>query len=220
MNTVHAVRPLPAVGGAGSARGWDSVDALPVAMVHPRSSSHRPSVEVRIAADAEAIHLRWTVDDRHVLSRVTELNGPVCHDSCVEFFFTPPGVDGYVNLEINAGGTIHCSYFHAPGSLVRPIAPADATQIGVVSSLPRVIDPELAGPLTWTLTVRLPFATIATLVGRPAPGGGLWRGNFYKCADQCSHPHWLSWLPVGEPFNFHRPDTFGSLRFPASDRPR
>ena len=24
-----------------------------------------------------------------------------------------------------------------------------------------------------------------------------WRGNFYKCADESSHPHWASWAPIG-----------------------
>ena len=42
--------------------------------------------------------------------------------------------------------------------------------------------------------------------------GQTWRGNFYKCADRSSHPHWASWSPLGEPLNFHTPQFFGPLR--------
>ena len=42
--------------------------------------------------------------------------------------------------------------------------------------------------------------------------GATWRANFYKCGDETSHPHWLSWSPVKE-LNFHAPDDFGELKF-------
>jgi len=41
--------------------------------------------------------------------------------------------------------------------------------------------------------------------------GQTWRANFYKCADDSSHPHWMSWNPVGDPLSFHRPERFGVL---------
>jgi len=41
-----------------------------------------------------------------------------------------------------------------------------------------------------------------------------WRVNFYKCADDTSHPHWLTWSPVDLPEpNFHHPQSFGILQF-------
>ena len=42
--------------------------------------------------------------------------------------------------------------------------------------------------------------------------GEVWRGNFFKCVEENSHPHWASWSPVDE-FNFHLPQCFGVLRF-------
>ena len=43
--------------------------------------------------------------------------------------------------------------------------------------------------------------------------GQTWRGNFYKCGDHTSHPHWASWSPIGEQLDFHQPEFFGELRF-------
>jgi hypothetical protein len=38
--------------------------------------------------------------------------------------------------------------------------------------------------------------------------------NFYKCADQTSHPHWLTWASVDYPQpKFHLPEFFGRLVF-------
>jgi hypothetical protein len=49
-------------------------------------------------------------------------------------------------------------------------------------------------------------------VGPLAPlAGQVWRGNFYKCGDRTSHPHWAAWSPVDE-LNFHLPRCFGALR--------
>lgn len=40
------------------------------------------------------------------------------------------------------------------------------------------------------------------------------KANFYKCGDNTSKPHYLSWNPIGtESPDFHRPDFFGNLIF-------
>jgi len=39
------------------------------------------------------------------------------------------------------------------------------------------------------------------------------RGNFYKCAEDNSHPHWASWASMGGELNFHLPDRFGWFSF-------
>src|ERR1035438_4954679 len=62
------------------------------------------------------------------------------------------------------------------------------------------------------LSFWIPLALFAHYLGPLGTlQGQVWRGNFFKCAEENSHPHWASWLPVDE-FNFHRPNCFGSLR--------
>jgi len=65
----------------------------------------------------------------------------------------------------------------------------------------------------WTLRFYIPFAVFENYVGPLGEvAGQSWRGNFFKCAEDCSHPHWAAWSPVDE-FNFHLPRCFGTLRF-------
>ena len=99
----------PALSAGFSDPSWAAAPAVHLGHFHARSSAHRPDVAVRLAASATHLHCCWRVADAQVLSRVTATNGSVCADSCVELFFSPPGAVGYFNLEINAGGTRHCS---------------------------------------------------------------------------------------------------------------
>ena len=69
--------------------------------------------------------------------------------------------------------------------------------------------------MTWTVAYALPVSLLRDYgpVLTPSPGAA-WRGNFYKCADNTSHPHWLTWSPIDHPRpNFHLPHTFGRLVF-------
>ncbi len=196
---------------------WDRVPHLDVARFHARSSPHRPLVRAQLGHSGDHLHLRFTVHDRYVLSRTTVPNGPVCTDSCVEFFVEPlPGL-GYFNLEINAGGTVHCSHITDPTEVAGKFAgcamldPCDLATIRVATTLPPVIDPEIGTPLDWAMCAHIPIALFARRLGRIPPVPGTWRANFYKCADHSSHPHWASWAPINERLAFHVPERFGTI---------
>jgi hypothetical protein len=67
----------------------------------------------------------------------------------------------------------------------------------------------------WTLEYRIPVRVLAkySKVQRPAPGVRR-RAHFYKCADETSRPHWLTWSPVTSAAPaFHRPEYFGTPSF-------
>ena len=77
------------------------------------------------------------------------------------------------------------------------------------------MEPEIAEPTTWCVEFRIPLSLLEgqTTVTKPGPGVS-WRANFYKCGDKTSHPHWLTWAPVGFPKpHFHLPEFFGTLEF-------
>ncbi len=41
----------------------------------------------------------------------------------------------------------------------------------------------------------IPFAVMEPYVGPiPDATGQAWRGNFFKCGSEISHPHWASWF--------------------------
>lgn len=172
---------------------------------------------MKIAYDDTAIYVMFRVVDRYVRAVAAGHQDNVWQDSCVEFFFTP-GADlsrGYFNLEMNCGGTMLFHFQPGAGKDRIVIPKSECDRIRSAHSLPRIVDPEIEEPVTWTVEYWLPIPLLKRYcqVSTPAPHV-TWRANFYKCADKTSHPHWLTWSPVNFPKpNFHLPQSFGILEF-------
>lgn len=173
-----------------------------------------PGVNVGFAIrhDGSSIYLHYQVDEPQVRAVNTGYNSPVWEDSCVEFFLTFDGDDGYYNFEINAIGTVLGAFgkdrnkrFHLPDSLL--------SRIETNPSLGRDPIESMDKRTTWDLQLSIPieifhFSKVESLSGAEA------RANFYKCGDKLKQPHFLSWNPVlcSEP-DFHTPRYFGELSF-------
>ena len=198
---------------------WAGVPSLAIGRHMGDAPSHRPRVQAKLRYDDECVSVIFRVEDRYVRSVVVDSQGPVCTDSCVEFFFTP-GADigqGYYNIETNCGGTALFMHQKAGGKECIPLSDSDIAALAIAHTLPHIVDPEIEGPVCWHVAYRVPYAILRKYapVATPAPGVA-WRANLYKCADRTSHPHWLTWAPVGVPRpDFHRPEFFGILEFTA-----
>jgi hypothetical protein len=197
---------------------WNQADTLEILHFRPEGSDHHPQTSARLLYDERGIHGIFRVQDRYVRCLRTEYHDPVWKDSCVEFFAQPKPDRGYFNFEFNCGGAFLCCHITNPereGDWFKEFVkvPAGLGQtIRARSSLPLRIEPEIPEPVVWTLNFFIPFTLFEHYVGPlGALPGQVWRGNFFKCAEENSHPHWASWSPVDE-FNFHRPNCFGSLR--------
>ncbi|MBL4700735.1 MAG: carbohydrate-binding family 9-like protein [Phycisphaeraceae bacterium] len=220
-SNVYCIEPLAQ--GSSSALSqiaWDNISALDVASVHPRSSSHTPKTSVRVAYDSDALYLKFQVEDQYVCCRHLEHQSQVCEDSCVEAFLKPVANKGYFNFEINVSGVM-LVYYVADNTPTPDgfkdhtiLSEAQLQQIQILSDHQRAIDPEISEPLSWSIICRIPRTVFEDYLGPLTLGpDSPWQGNFYKCADQSSHPHWMSWNPVGEVLNFHKPECFGQLQF-------
>ena len=129
-----------------------------------------------------------------------------------EFFFRPEGSDSYYNFECNCIGTLLVGHRrdrtqaeHAPAEVLRTVRRR--------ATYPHAPLPETEGDNRWTLTLAIPAA--ALFRDRLARWDGV-RGamNLYKCGDDLSCPHYLSWRPVGTPApDFHRPEFFEPVFF-------
>jgi hypothetical protein len=196
---------------------WKGLPTVKLEYYMGKEPVHQPKVEAKAAYDDDFVYLIWHVEDNFLLAKRTQHGQDVYRDSCVEFFFTPggdPGQRGYFNLETNSVG-VKLFGAHIPGSKAEKFTAEDFASVVTASSLKGPIDPELVKPTTWTLEYKIPLALLARFakVERPKPGTA-WRGNFYKCADESSHPHWLTWSPVmGAKPSFHLPQYFGILAF-------
>ena len=217
--TVRPVPPAASLSNRWDDPAWAGAEILSVHHFRPESSDHHPQTSARLLYGSPGLHGLFSVRDRYVRCVHTEYFDPVWRDSCVEFFVQPATGKGYFNFEFNCGGAFLCSYITNPTRtqdgfkewerVPLPLGRTVQTQ----SSLPRRVDPEIAGPVDWTLGFFIPFSLFEHYLGPlGSVKGQNWRGNFYKCGDQTSHPHWASWAPVDE-LNFHRPNCFGTLTF-------
>jgi hypothetical protein len=217
--TVHAADPLPGLGEGFSHPAWARAETAAITHFRPESSGHNPRTVVRLLHGPGGIRGVFQVDDQYVRSTRTQYLDSVWKDSCVEFFMQPKPDKGYMNLEMNAGGAHLCYYVEdatrTPQGLGKftKIPEEIGGRIQVRSSLPKTVDPEVREKLKWELNFHIPYSVLETYVGPLGPmSGQAWRGNFYKCAEDLSHPHWVAWSPVDE-FNFHLPRCFGVIRF-------
>ena len=198
---------------------WRSIPFVWIDNFHPEGSDHKPVTIVRVIYNQSGLYGLFEVKDTYVVCRYRGFQEPVWKDSCVEFFVQPNIEKGYFNFEFNCGGAMLCSwvkdYRISDGKFrnSQRLTADDVKGMEVFHTLPSKIEPEIQGLTEWQLGFHIPFTVFKTYIGELGEIGGMnWRGNFYKCADESSHPHWASWSPVKE-LNFHMPDCFGTLRF-------
>ena len=221
--TIHrALAPLGAPDVDGD-RLWSAAETAAVVHYQRPDSGYRPPTRARVLYDDAWLAVRFDVEDRYVRAVARAFNDMVCQDSCVEFFVAPDADaqrDAYFNFEVNCGGTM--LLYRCPGTAESVaggerlhLDPADGATIRIAASLPQVIDPEITEPTPWSVEYHVPWALFDKHFGAvPATSGTVWRGNFYKCGDHTSHPHWGTWAPMDTPQRgFHQPAFFQPLHF-------
>ncbi|MGC2064216.1 MAG: carbohydrate-binding family 9-like protein [Thermodesulfovibrionales bacterium] len=225
----------PALEGKWDSPQWSSADTLELLHFRTEGSSHRPRTAVKLCYSDAGISGIFRVDDRYVRCMRTAYMEPVYKDSCVEFFVRPRPGSGYFNFEFNCGGALLCSYITNPERTAdgfkqfTPLPVEDGRQVRVYHSLleigseigleigseigPKTVFPEISEPVTWVLEFFIPFALLEKYTGSIGDlPGQEWAANFFKCGDETSHPHWVSWQPLHS-LNFHLPECFGKIRF-------
>lgn len=198
---------------------WSHAELGRVTHFREESSDHRPNTRFRLLHNDTHLFVRFQVADRYVRSVQTDYQSQVSTDSCTEFFVRPRPDKGYFNFEVNAGGTLLLYFVEDPTRTPKglkkkkSVTAAWGRQIVIWHSLPKVVDPAIIDPVDWGNGWIIPVALLEAYTGPLGPlSGQRWKGNFFKCGGDKSHPHWASWLPVPE-LNFHVPECFGDLLF-------
>ena len=225
--TIHKTTTTPPLDGVWTGPAWEKAPVINIAHFHERSSGHRPVTQAKLLYDEAGIYVIFRVEDCYVRSVETKRNGAICRDSCVEFFVEPVAGRGYFNFEINAGGTLLIHYNAQSDTIRYDPVELDERRLDAVKihhSLPAIIEPEITVPQTWVLEFYAPYRLFESFVGSvPFGPGVIWRGNFYKCGDSTSHPHWAMWNNMPGRLSFHKPEFFAPLQFDrqsnASDEP-
>jgi cellulose/xylan binding protein with CBM9 domain len=218
---VRRARQKPELKGLWEGPAWLDAETLEIAEFHAKSSdAYRPVTHAKCLYDDHTIYVMFRVQDQYVRCTHTEYQGDVSLDSCVEFFVQPRPERGYLNFEINCGGTLLLKYITnstrtESGFEEFTDVPHELSSIiHIYHSLPDFVFPEIAEPTEWFIEYSVPLSVFEAWVG---PLGGLsgqeWRANFYKCAEETSHPHWATWAPIGEVLDFHQPQYFAPIQF-------
>ncbi len=172
---------------------------------------YKPGLLFRIGHTGNEIWLKYYVNEKNILAQETRTNGDVYKDSTVEFFISVDGKN-YYNFEFNCIGTTHLA--HGPGREHRNfVSPEIVELIEIKSTLGEEPFAEKSGDFEWEMMIRIPIKCFAydklkTFSGLKATA------NFYKCGDNTSEPHFVSWNPIKtENPDYHRPEFFGAVEF-------
>jgi len=170
---------------------------------------HLIDVKVYAGYDNQYLWLNYLVGSEVIRAICRADQEPVWQDSCVEFFIAQG--DFYRNFEFNCLGVC----LSASGSDRHSRKSLDKDSLDQILRFPSLTSetlPEKGTSLSWSLTVAIPLH----LIGLKA-GSEFW-ANFYKCGDETSVPHYLSWSPIGtlNP-DFHQPPYFGRVKLEDKD---
>jgi hypothetical protein len=196
---------------------WYYVNSLYLNNYMGAQPNHFPIVAVKVAYSENALYVKFNVYDQFIKCVNSSYQSDVWKDSCVEFFFVPSLLveNGYFNLEMNCGGNALFHFQKKRGINEIQIEAKDFNEIELFHSLPKYFEAEITKKTEWILSYKIPFRILKKYYEFEVPTrGDKWLINFYKCADETSHPHWLTWSFVDKKFpDFHIPEYFGELQF-------
>ncbi|WP_028973869.1 carbohydrate-binding family 9-like protein [Spirochaeta cellobiosiphila] len=180
----------------------------PINTVNWQAYPYTPEVHFWTAYNKDSLFIHYKVQEDYTKAIHTDNNSEVHKDSCVEFFVSPID-EYYFNFEFNAIGTKYAArrksrqeyQFLDQNSLDR---------IETFSSLGNTPFSEVQLKDKWTLTIKIPLDIL--WIDRLPSKGDCFRANFYKCGDELTQAHFLTWSEINTPEpDFHRPEYFGKV---------
>lgn len=186
-------------------------DVLSIEKINwPETANYKPSATVRLAYSPKALYLLFVARTDCMKAAYTIDQSPVCKDDCVEFFMQLPGCVEYWNFEFNCIGTLNASHRERRDTPSR-LSKEELNQIERWASAGKSPIDMQHTEQEWSLGIRIPL-TLIGISDCELPEYIL--GNFYKCGDETSHPHYLSWKPVNTTRpNFHHIADFSPIFF-------
>lgn len=179
----------------------------------PVQFPYKPDCRFKIARSINSLFIHFKVKENNIRATCETNHEPVWEDSCVEFFCQLPGQKYYFNFEFNCIGTCLATNRLSRTEDIILFESEDMDLIKRFSSLGIKPFEEKTGNFEWKLTVEIPFSLIGIQIDELPTAI---KANFYKCGDETSVPHYLSWNNITrkEP-DFHQPEFFGELIFEA-----
>lgn len=172
--------------------------------------SYKPRVRFRMAHTGNSILLHYIVRETGAAANITEDNGPVFRDACVEFFVSPHSDDTYYNFETNCIGTLLLQGGHR--GTRRPLAPVRIGElVKRYASSGYAPFTAVNDTIEWQIALIIPKEAMF-LDSITSFDGMTMTANFYKCGG--SEPNYIMWRPIEtDRPQFHRPEYFDTIYF-------
>lgn len=176
----------------------------------PEQYPYTPKVEFAMAHNGTNLMIHYRVTEKHTLGTVTEDNGKVWEDACVEFFMSFPDDDAYYNIETNCLGFIHMAL--GASRYDRVFSSADnIRKIDRWASLGNAPVGDIADETSWEVALVVPVTTFWES-GQHEFDDMQLKGNVYHCIGSGDHQCYLAWQRILTPApDFHQPKFFGTI---------
>ena len=178
---------------------WEKAAVGEIAVNRWEGYAKAPHTVFKMLRSPEGICVWLHTDETHLRAEITEQNGDICTDSCMEFFLKPDNHDeNYLNFEINPKGILHLGI--GSGREGRRHLTTDRAVFDIVS---------VAKEGDWTLKFYIPDSFLLEHFGKIS---SVCKANLFKCGDLTDHEHYATWseVEVPEP-DYHVPDFFGFI---------
>ncbi len=179
----------------------------------------RFTTKVRILYDDDFLYVGFHCEDTYVWGTVTERDGPIWNEECVEVFVNPANVaHQYYEINLSPKNIVYDSVILNRRTVEKP----DESFIGLpewnAAGLRTAthIDGEADAPgkaKGWSAELAIPIAELIGAPNVPPRPGDVWRINFYRIDSpkKGAREHY-AWSQTGREA-FHLPWRFGTIRF-------
>ncbi len=179
----------------------------------------RFATEVRALYDDEFLYVGFHCEDSYVWGTVTERDGPIWSEECVEVFVNPANVaHQYYEINVSPKNTIFDSVILNRRTAGKPnesfIGLPEWNPEGLLTATHISGKADQPGQTTgWRAELAIPLTELIGAVNIPPQPGDVWRINFYRIdsPEKGVREHY-AWSRTGREA-FHLPWKFGYLRF-------
>ena len=189
--------------------GWQkdadkaAVDCFPWGL--QSKNDYRPETSAWLGTDGSSIFVYMETGENELRAE-TKGFGQTHTDSCMEFFLSPDPANSpqYLNWEFNPVGGMYLSVGANRHDRV-DIPDAGYRELFQVKTTTH--------DKGWSLEYQIPLSFLQKFFPlTELKPGHVMKGNFYKCGDKTSRPHYGCWSPINLPKpDFHCPGFFGEI---------
>lgn len=182
---------------------------LPIQLLPLWGEYEGVEASLRLRWEGEKLYLRYLVREPELRRMVTEHNGRVWEDSCVEAFLQREGRKAYVNVECSASTKILAA--KGEGRADRSFFPVSF--IETIEHSVRILE-NTNLQSRWMLDLTLDLVALGLIEEHEDLRQVKLKGNFYCCGDKHRIAHYLAVGEIGTVHpDFHTPSYFVPLMF-------